>query len=112
MIQQHTAARKHITVRLDHDTLHALNEICEDLKVDRSLLLRAIISQFIRMISDKDGNVKSDLVLEIMLIGAGDKARRTPTHQPRDELKDESDETPFEAPPISMKLRPRRGTNW
>lgn len=96
MIQQHKAARKHITIRLDYDTLDAIGQICDDLKVDRSLLIRAIIAQFVRMITDKDGNIKSDLVLQIMLFGAGEKERRVPQHQPRDELVGHEDKTETE----------------
>lgn len=99
MIQQHKAARKHITVRLDHDTLDDIGQICDDLKVDRSLLIRAIIAKFVRMITDKDGNIKSDLLLQIMLSGAGEKERRVPQRQPRDELVGHEDKSEIEPEP-------------
>ncbi len=120
MIQQHKAARKHITVRLDHDILDDIEQICDELKVDRSLLLRAIISRFVRMITDEDGNIKSDLLLQIMLSGAGEKERRVPQHQPRDELVGYEDKIETEPEPepepmtcfISFKKRNIDRNRW
>ena len=75
MKQQHKTAMQHLCVRIDPDTFRSISELAKDLNVERSTLVRAILSQFIRMVSDKDGKPRADVVTAYMLSSLGRKLR-------------------------------------
>ena len=75
MNQQHKTAMQHLCVRIDPDTFSSISGLAKDLNVERSLLVRAILAQFIRMVSDKDGNPRADVVTACMFSSLGQKLR-------------------------------------